>query len=117
MSSKGVEIPMSREHEETTRENFGVVTHLGRTLGEAGFQTLGIEVNAFDFSFYHEAENIAWRDMIPILIYETKSFLLAQGTTTTEELEALGHQIQIEMYQEDFCGIAPIYTFIGSKDE
>jgi SAM-dependent methyltransferase len=97
--------------------SFGVATHLGRTLREAGFQKGAIEVNAFDFSYYNPMENMAWRDTIPILVYETKTFLLAQGVTTEQELEEVAYQAQIEMYQEDFCGIAPLYTFIGRKEE
>jgi len=98
-------------------ENFGVTTHLGRTLREAGFQQVGIEVNAFDFSYYNEMENRAWRDMIPTLLNEIKPFLLSQGVTTQEELGNVEFACLTGMYQEDFCGIAPIYTFIGSKDE
>jgi hypothetical protein len=97
--------------------NFGVATHLGRTLRAAGFQQVRVEVNAFDFSYYNPMENMAWRDIIPILVYETKTFLLAQGVTTEQELEEVAYQAQIEMYQEDFCGIAPLYTFIGRKEE
>jgi SAM-dependent methyltransferase len=98
-------------------QSFGVATHLGRTLRAVGFQQVGIEVNAFDFSYYNPMENMAWRDTIPILVYETKTFLLAQGVTTEQELEEVAYQAQIEMYQEDFCGIAPLYTFIGRKEE
>jgi SAM-dependent methyltransferase len=97
--------------------HFGVATHLGRTLRAAGFQQVAIEVNPFDFSYYNQMENMAWRDTIPILLYETKKFLLDQGVTTENELEEVAYQAQIEMYQEDFCGIAPLYTFIGRKEE
>jgi ubiquinone/menaquinone biosynthesis C-methylase UbiE len=98
-------------------QSFGVTTHLGRTLRAAGFQQVTIEVNTFDFSYYNQMENMAWRDTIPILIYETKTFLLNQGVTTEQELEEVAYQAQIEMYQEDFCGIAPVYTFTGVKEK
>ena len=94
-----------------------MTTHLGRTLRETGFQQVGIEVNAFDFSYYNEMENRAWRNMIPTLLNEIKPFLLSQGVTTQEELGNVEFACLTGMYQEDFCGIAPIYTFIGSKDE
>lgn len=96
---------------------FGVVPHLSGTFQHAGFEQVTIEVNAFDISYAHEMENVAWRDTIPILIYETKPFLIKHGVTTEQELAELEQVIQIEMYQEDFSGIIPLYTFIGRKEE
>jgi ubiquinone/menaquinone biosynthesis C-methylase UbiE len=95
----------------------GVVAHLGYLLHETGFRAIHTEATMLDFSYYHEDQeaNRAWRDGFHALISESAIFLFQAGVTTAEELALLDAQISIEMFQEDFCGLGPLFTFSAQK--
>ena len=97
--------------------SLGVVAHLGYLLHEAGFHAIHTEASILDFSYYHEDQeaNRAWRDSFHALISESSIFLFQAGVTTVEELAQLDAQISIEMFQEDFCGIGPLFTFSAQR--
>jgi SAM-dependent methyltransferase len=93
----------------------GVVAQLGYLLTQTGFQQICTDVSVLDYSYAHEEANRAWRDSFRSFISESSLFLLQSGVTTTEELAQIDTQLSIEMYQEDFCGIGPLFTFSAQK--
>jgi hypothetical protein len=93
----------------------GVVARLGYLLAQTGFQQIRTDVGVVDSSYYHEEANRAWRESFHALISESSLFLLQSGVTTTEELAQIDTQLSIEMYQEDFCGIGPLFTFSAQR--
>ncbi len=97
----------------------GVVAQLGYLLAQTGFQTIGTDVSVLDSSSYHEDHeaNRAWRESFHALISESSVFLLNSGVTTAEELALVDVQIWRDMYQDDFCGIGPLFTFSAQKSE
>ena len=95
----------------------GVVAQLGYLLAQTGFQNIGTDVSVLDSSSYHEDHeaNRVWRESFHALISESSVFLLNSGVTTAEELAQVDVQIWSDMYQEDFCGIGPLFTFSAQK--
>jgi ubiquinone/menaquinone biosynthesis C-methylase UbiE len=95
----------------------GVVAHLGYLPHETGFRAIRTETSMLDFSYYHEDQeaNRAWRDSFHALISESAIFLFQAGVTTAEELAQLDVQISIEMFQKDFCGLGPLFTFSAQR--
>lgn len=95
----------------------GVVAHLGYLLYETGFRTIRTETTLLDYSYYHEDQeaNRAWRDSFHALINESSIFLMQSGVTIAEELAQLDVQISIDMFQDNFCGLGPLFTFSAQK--
>jgi SAM-dependent methyltransferase len=93
----------------------GVVAQMGHLLRGAGFQSLGVEASVLDYSYYHHDENIEWRTSFDLLLRESKLFLLNSGVTSEEELAQVSLRLPIEMYQEDFCGMGPLFSFYARK--
>jgi ubiquinone/menaquinone biosynthesis C-methylase UbiE len=95
----------------------GVVARLGSLLAQTGFQQIQTDVSVLDSSYYREDQeaNRAWRESFHALISETSIFLFQAGVTTAEELAQVDAQLLIEMYQEDFCGIGPLFTFSAQR--
>ena len=93
----------------------GVVARLGSLLAQTGFQQIRTDVSVLDYSYAHEEANRAWRESFHALISETSFFLLQAGVTTIEELAQVDAQLLIEMYQEDFCGVGPLFTFSAQR--
>jgi ubiquinone/menaquinone biosynthesis C-methylase UbiE len=93
----------------------GVVTQLGYLLAQTSFQNIRTDVSILDYSYAHEEANRAWRDSFHSFISEASLFLFQAGVTTTEELAEIDSQLLIEMYQEDFCGVGPLFTFSAQR--
>jgi len=93
----------------------GVVAQLGYLLVQTGFQNIRTDVSVLDYSYAHEEANRAWLESFHALISEASLFLIQSGVTTVEELAQVDAQLSIEMYQEDFCGIGPLFTFSAQK--
>jgi ubiquinone/menaquinone biosynthesis C-methylase UbiE len=92
----------------------GVVPRLGYLLSQSGFQSIGSEASVLDYSYYNKEANMQWRTSFHLLVSEAGPFLLSAGTNA-EELAKLDFQISLDMYQEDFCGIGPIFSFYARK--
>jgi SAM-dependent methyltransferase len=93
----------------------GIVARLGSLLAQTGFQQIRTDVSVLDYSYAHEEANRAWRESFHALISESSLFLFQAGVTTIEELAQVDAQLSIEMYQEDFCGVGPLFTFSAQK--
>ncbi|HEY5001747.1 MAG TPA: methyltransferase domain-containing protein [Ktedonobacteraceae bacterium] len=93
----------------------GVVAQLGSLLAQTSFQQMPTHVSVLDYSYVHEEANRAWRESFHALISESSLFLLQAGVTTTEELAEVDAQLLIDMYQENFCGVGPLFTFSAQK--
>jgi SAM-dependent methyltransferase len=93
----------------------GVVARLGYLLAQTGFQQVRTDVSVLDYSYTHEEANRAWLKSFHALISEPSIFLFQAGVTTVEELAQVDAQLSIEMYQEDFCGVGPLFTFSAQK--
>jgi SAM-dependent methyltransferase len=99
----------------TSPRFMGVVAQLGYLLTQTGFQQIETTVNVLDYSYSHEEANRAWRDSFHSFISESSFFLLQAGVTTTEELAEIDTRLLIEMYQEDFGGLGPLFTFSAQR--
>jgi SAM-dependent methyltransferase len=95
--------------------SLGVVARLSALLAETGFRKIWSDATVIDYSFHRQEANMEWRESFHALISESASFLLDAGVTTAEDLAQLDKQIGIDMYQEDFCGIGPIFTISAQK--
>ncbi|MBA2679535.1 MAG: methyltransferase domain-containing protein [Ktedonobacteraceae bacterium] len=93
----------------------GVVAQLGYLLAQTGFQHIGTDASVLDYSYAHEEANRAWLESFHALISESSLFLIQSGVTKVEELAQVDAQLSIDMYQEDFCGIGPLFTFSAQK--
>ena len=93
----------------------GVVAQLGHLLVDAGFHEVQTAASVLDYSHYREEANRAWRDSFHALISEAAPFLLNCKATTAQELAQVDRQILIDMFQEGFCGIGPLFTFSAQK--
>ena len=93
----------------------GVVAQLGYLLAQTGFQNIRTDASVLDYSYAHEEANRAWLESFHALISESSLFLIQSGVTTAEELAQIDTQLSIDMYQEDFCGIGPLFTFSAQK--
>ena len=95
--------------------SLGVVVRLGSLLAETGFQKIQSDARVIDYSFFRQEANMEWRESFHALVSESASFLLGTGATTAEELATLDQQILIDLFQSDFCGIIPFFTFSVQK--
>jgi ubiquinone/menaquinone biosynthesis C-methylase UbiE len=95
----------------------GIVARLGSLLAQTGFHAIHIDASVLDYSHYKHEENVQWRHSFQSLIVEASPFFLKSGMTTIEELAQLDTQISIDMFQDDFCGIVPLFTFSAQKPE
>jgi ubiquinone/menaquinone biosynthesis C-methylase UbiE len=99
----------------TSPRFMGVVARLGSLLMQTGFQQIRTDVSVLDYSYVHEEANRAWRESFHALISEASIFLFQAGVTAAEELAQVDAQLSIDMYQEDFCGVGPLFTFSAQK--
>jgi ubiquinone/menaquinone biosynthesis C-methylase UbiE len=93
----------------------GMVARLGYLLAEVGFQEVQAEATVLNYSYSYEEANREWRESFHALISESAPFLLTSGVTTAEELAEVDQHLLIEMFQKDFCGIGPLFTFFAQK--
>lgn len=93
----------------------GVVAQLGHLLHQAGFQERATEASVLDYSYDKIYENMQWRTSFHLLLQESGRFLLSSGVVSAEELAQVDFQIALDMYQEEFCGIVPLFSFYARK--
>jgi SAM-dependent methyltransferase len=94
----------------------GVVSQLGYLLHQTHFQDIRSEAHVLDYSYYNHDANVQWRTSFHLLISESSPFLFGTGASA-EELANLDFQISIDMYQENFCGMGPLFSFSARKEQ
>jgi SAM-dependent methyltransferase len=93
---------------------FGITPVLGRLLREAGFQDLGHRAYVNDYSLGTEAYKGMYDNFV-VFYKLVQPFLLKKGVATPEELDELYREVQLEMLEDDFCGIMYLLTVWGQK--
>lgn len=95
--------------------DLGLAAQLGTLLCSVGFAEVGVQAGAIDFSFYNQAENMAWCNSFTALISECSTFFLQMGVTTPEELAELSVRVGSELFEETFSGVGSLFTFYGMR--
>ncbi len=92
-----------------------VITHkLGTFLRKAGFTQIAGRAHVIDFSAGMPAWSEFYQNSL-VLFRVTQPLLVKTGVASLEEVARLYQQMQIEMNQDEFCGIWTYVSFWGVK--
>jgi hypothetical protein len=93
----------------------GVVARMGNFLYKSGLKAIDVEAYALDFSVKNPAAHRVQYDNFIALYELVTPFILKLSVATPEELTFLRAEFIREMWEEDFCGIGPLFRYFARK--
>lgn len=94
--------------------HMGIVHQLPKLLREAGFQNISIRGHGIDYSAGTPTWE-GWYQNFSVVLKLIKPFFMKLGLATEEEFDRLYQQMLADMHSDQFTGLAPYFTFWGTK--
>ncbi len=92
----------------------GITPRLNYLLRQGGYTNVQYKAHALDYSAGNPNHEVM-SEVMSLFLTLMRPFLVGMGVTTPEEVEQLLYQMNIEMYQEDFCALLYLLTVWGNK--
>ena len=94
--------------------HMGIVHQLPRLLREAGLQNIQIRGHGIDYSAGTPTWE-GWYQNFSVVLKLIQPFFMKLGLATEEEFDRLYQQMLLDMHSDQFTGLAPYFTFWGTK--